>query len=76
MFCSIKYLIPFLILFSILYISNQRESFQDYKLCPYGEVLSGNDPLYFYNYDRYRKPYRWPFRYHSSYPYPHMSPLK
>ncbi len=81
MLCSIKYLIPLLILLSVLYtlskthISLSSEPFQDYKLCPYGEVLSGNDPLYFYNYDRYRKPYRWPFKYHSSYPYPHMNPL-
>jgi len=52
------------------------EFFQDYKMCPYGEVYSGNDPLYFYNYNRYRKPYRWPYRYYSSYPYPHMSPLR
>ena len=52
------------------------ERFQDYKMYPYGEVYSGSDPLYFYEYNRYRKPYMWPYKYYSSYPYPHMSPLK
>lgn len=84
MLCQINYLIPLLILLAVLYAFNKKslssmsltgEPFQDYKLCPYGEVYSGSDPLYFYNYDRYRKPYRWPFKYHSSYPYPHMNPL-
>jgi hypothetical protein len=50
------------------------ENWQDYQLCPYGDVKSGNDPLYFYNYNKYRRPYRWPFRYFSSYPYPHLEP--
>ena len=54
----------------------RNEPFQDYKLYPYGEVYSGNDPLYFYNYNRYRKPYRWPFTYYSSYPYPQQQPLR
>jgi hypothetical protein len=73
-----KYLIPFIILILIVvgfHLGINSEYFQDYQLSPYGEVLSGNDPLYFYNYNRYRKPYRWPFKYYSSYPYPHMSPL-
>lgn len=52
------------------------ENWQDYSLCPFGDVYSGSDPLYFYNYDKYRKPYRWPFRYYSSYPYPHLEPGK
>ena len=74
-----KYLIPLFILiliFVVIYLEINSEYFQDYKLSPYGEVYSGNDPLYFYNYNRYRKPYRWPFKYYSSYPYPHMSPLQ
>ena len=73
-----KYLVPLFILLivAIELVSSSSEYFQDYKMCPYGEVYSGNDPLYFYNYNRYRKPYRWPYKYHSSYPYPHMSPLR
>lgn len=50
------------------------EGWQDYQLCPYGDVRSGSDPLFFYNYNKYRKPYRWPFRYYSSYPWPHLEP--
>ena len=76
---SRKYLIPLIVLvFAIISFAGgfNCETFQDYKMCPYGEVYSGNDPLYFYNYNRYRKPYRWPYKYYSSYPYPHMSPLK
>lgn len=72
------YLIPLIVLFlgiCGLSFGYKNELFQDYKLLPYGEVYSGNDPLYFYNYNRYRKPYRWPFKYYSSYPYPHMRPL-
>ena len=77
----IKYLIVFLFISIIFLLTSCRysiynEAFQDYKLLPYGEVYSGNDPLYFYNYNRYRKPYRWPYQYHSSYPYPHMEPLR
>ena len=74
----IKYLLPLLILLiSAIGLSfSSNEYFQDYKLYPYGEVYSGSDPLYFYNYNRYRKPYRWPYKYYSSYPYPHMQPHK
>jgi len=52
-----------------------NEGFQSYSLNPYGYVYTGNDPLYFYNLDRYRKPYRWPFKFYQSYPYGHLSPL-
>jgi hypothetical protein len=51
-----------------------NENWQDYKMLPFGEVKSGSAPLYFYSYNRYRKPYRWPFKHHSSYPYPHLEP--
>ena len=80
MSCLIKYLIVFIFIVIIfLYVTGNsmiynNESFQDYKLLPYGEVYSGNDPLYFYNYNRYRKPYNWPQLHYSSYPYPHMEP--
>ena len=67
-----KYIPLFLLILCCL---TYTECFQNYKLSPYGEVYTGNDPLYFYKYNRYRKPYRWPFRYLSSYPYLHLSPL-
>lgn len=76
-----KIIIPILILLIVVglfgsYDSKLWENFQSYKMSPYGEVYTGSDPLYFYSYPRYRKPFRWPYQYHSSYPYPHMSPLR
>lgn len=56
-------------------LTQQSETFQNYTLNPFGYVYTGDDPLYFYNKNRYRKPYRWPFRFYKSYPYDHLSPL-
>ena len=72
-----KYFIFFIFISIVigLFINSNYEYFQDYKLLPYGYVYSGNNPLYLYNYNRYRKPYMWPYKYYSSYPYPHLSPL-
>ena len=66
-------LIIILVVIAFLCIKN-KEQFQNYVLQPYGYVKTGADPLYFYNRNIYRKPYRWPFKFHSSYPYSHMSP--
>ena len=66
-------LIIILVVIAFLCIKN-KEQFQNYVLQPYGYVKTGADPLYFYNRNRYRKPYRWPFKFYSSYPYSHMSP--
>jgi len=72
----LKYLIV-IILIAMVYICIQnKETFQNYVLQPYGYVKTGADPMYFYNRNRYRKPYRWPFKFYSSYPYSHMSPLE
>lgn len=62
------------LLLLILAASTLQEGFQSYSLKPYGYVETGDDPLYFYNLNRYRKPYRWPFRFFQSYPYGHLSP--
>ena len=65
-----KYIVPLIIFFVIfggLLFGVNNEYFQDYMMYPYGEVYSGSDPLYFYNYNRYRKPYRYPLTYYSSY---------
>ena len=70
-----KLIFLLLLLLISCYLLTQNESFQNYKLNPFGYVYTGNDPLYFYNKDRYRKPYRWPFRFYQSYPYGHLSPL-
>lgn len=49
------------------------EKWQDYTLKPYNYILSGKDPLYFYRYDRYKRPYRDGFKFYQSYPIPHMT---
>jgi len=49
------------------------ENWQDYILKPYNYMLSGSDPLYFYRYDRFRRPYRDGFKFYQSYPSPHLS---
>lgn len=70
--CSIPMIV---LLFSAIGLTlRYKEYFHNYRLKPYNYVYTGNDPLYFYNYNRYRKPYRWPFRYYSSYPYSHLRP--
>ncbi len=51
-----------------------EEKFQVYMHTPnvFGEMDTGSDPINFYRYDRYRKPYMWPRKIFSEYPYPHM----
>jgi len=78
-----SWLLPALVLFiAVLGLGSgcmkhgaMNEGWQDYTMKPYGYVKSGTDPLYFYGHNRYRKPYRYPFKYYRSYPYPHMSHL-
>lgn len=53
-----------------------QETFQTYKVKPFGFVKTGKDPLRFVMKDRYRKPYRWPLKYYKSYPEPHFSFLE
>ena len=59
--------------YNILTLRKITETWQDYTLNPYNYVLSGKDPLYFYRYDRFRRPYRDGFKFFQSYPTPHMS---
>ncbi len=73
MYCCLAILF-LLLLGTYLTQTTLRENWQSYKQTPFGEVKTGQDPLYFYAYYRYRKPYRWPFRFHSTYPYPHLEP--
>ena len=72
-----KILFFLLLIFIACYLLNKQlyEGFQSYAIKPYGYVKTGNDPLYFYNLDRYRQPYRWPFKFYQSYPYGHLSPF-
>ena len=49
------------------------ENWANYKTPPYNYVDTGRDPLHFYRRDRYRKPYRYPYKFYQSYPYPHYT---
>jgi len=62
-----------IIILLILFYATFIESWQDYTLRPYNYVYSGKDPLYFYRYDRDRRPYRDGFKFYQSYPIPHMT---
>ena len=48
-----------------------KEEFTTYNIEPYNYKTTGANPLSFYNYPRYRKPYRYPFKFYSSYPIPY-----
>ena len=50
-----------------------NENWANYRTSYYDFARTGNDQLIFYNKPVYRKPYRWPFTFFKSYPYPHMS---
>jgi len=52
-----------------------KENLTNYKTLPFGEIFVGSDPLAFYRYDRYRKPYRWPNCIKTDHPIRHCAPL-
>ena len=67
-----------ILFFAVLFMNSGKkpklqENWANYKIPPYNFVETGQDPLYFYRRDRYRKPYRYPFKFYQSYPYPHYS---
>ncbi len=62
-----------LLIIIIILLTPRIENWQDYTLKPYNYIFSGRDPLYFFRYDRYRRPYRDGFKFYQSYPTPHMT---
>ncbi len=63
-----KYLILFLFLIIVYCLfTYTQENWTVYQQKPYNYYLSGSSPLGFYRRDRYRKPYRYPFKFNSSY---------
>lgn len=52
------------------------ENWVIYKQLPYGHLDTASEPVNFYIKPRYRKPYRYPFQFHKSYPVPHLSHLE
>ena len=49
------------------------EHWQSYNQLPYDYIKNGSNPLSFYIRNRYKQPYRYPYKYYKSYPYPNMS---
>ena len=49
-----------------------KEKWQNYMDLPFDYLDTGSNPLNFYQKDKYRKPYRWPFKFYQSYPLPSM----
>jgi len=67
-------LVVILIIISIIIYNTNcksiKENFELYKRKPYDEWSSGLNV--YYNMPIYRKPYMYPFKFYSSYPFPHM----
>lgn len=57
-------------------LSDVKEAFQTYKVKPFDYYKTGADSMYFYQKNRYRKPYRYPYKFFKSYPTPHYSFLE
>jgi hypothetical protein len=69
--------IMFLILIVIvILICNIKENWTMYEEKPYNYNLTGSSPLNYYRHDRYRKPYRYPFKFYTTYPTKDVSYLE
>jgi hypothetical protein len=62
------------IILSYYYLSSKNitENYETYSYGPYNYMDTGSTPLSFYKYPAYRKPYMYPYKFYSSYPYPYM----
>lgn len=67
------FLIIVLQAYSMVKDSNIIEGWDVYQSNPYGNADTGSSPLTFYERNSYRKPFRWPFTFESSFPYKHQS---
>ena len=68
----------FLILLCFLYLyyynyNKDIEYFTPYSYGPFNYMDTGADPLSFYKYPVYRKPYMYPYTFYSSFPYPYLT---
>ena len=71
------YFIIFIIFITIFLLSlNIKENWTTYEQQPYDYYLTGSSPLGFYRRDRYRKPYRYPFKFNTTYPIKYSSFLE
>ena len=62
------WIILLILIIIVLLISNIKENWTMYEQKPYDYNLTGSSPLNFYRRDRYRKPYRYPFKFNTTYP--------
>ncbi len=68
------FLIILIIILSYYLISKKTiENYETYFYDPFNYGTTGSDPLSFYKYPIYRKPYRYPYQYYSSFPYPYLT---
>ena len=52
--------------------TSAAEFWQDYMDKPFNYLRTGSNPLNFYNKPLFREPYRYPYKFHSSYPLPSL----
>ena len=65
------WLILIVILIAFL-VHEDKETWANYET-GFNTISTGQTPMYFYNKPLYRKPYRYPFQFFSSYPVPNLS---
>lgn len=78
-------------LFGVILLGNQcllndQEGFQNqidtihgwktYCQEPYGRCLTASKQSAWYPLPVYRKPYRWPYKFQTNYPFKHLAPLE
>ena len=71
----ILFSLTLIFLFALNKMVYVKEQFANYIKGPFHDVTTGSTPLNFYRKCLYRKPYRYPFKYQSSYPLPHLSDI-
>ena len=64
---TILLLLLIIILLSVVYNQKYREGWQSYNQTPYNYVKTGSSPLNFYVRNRYKKPFRHPYKFKKSF---------
>lgn len=71
-------LLLFIFLYKYKLLNYNKENFKMYQTYPntiYSKWRTGSEPLNYYNYPIYRKPYRQGFVFNQSYPIQHLNSL-
>lgn len=61
-----------IIIFIAFILNEDKETWANYER-GFNYISTGQTPMYFYNKPLYRKPYRYPFQFFSSYPVSNLS---